>query len=91
MLASSAGKWDKYVMIEFRMLMIMSRKNETQTENWKSLRNTLFSRGANGLPCYCLFASSAGEWNKHVMIEFRMLVIMSQKENETRTRSEIIA
>ena len=46
--ASSAGGWNKYVMIEIRMLMIMSRKNETQTEIWKSLRNTLFSRRVDG-------------------------------------------
>ena len=42
--ASSAGEWNDYVMVKFRVLVTMSRRNETQTKNRKPLRNTLFSR-----------------------------------------------
>ena len=42
--ASSAGEWNKCVMIEFRMLMIVSQKKTRHKQNRKPLRNTLFSR-----------------------------------------------
>ena len=51
--ASSVGEWNDYVMIEFRVLVIMSQKNETQTKNRTPLRNTLFSSRADGWPCCC--------------------------------------
>ena len=38
-----------------------------------------------------LFASSEGDWNKYVMIECRMLMIMSRKKRDTNRNLEIIA
>ena len=49
LLTSSTGEGGKYVMIDFWNVndRVSNKRSETQTKNWQSLRNALFSRGAD--------------------------------------------